>query len=858
MQLEIEIFVQLLKDEIQRKFGKRILYSTDCQVLSEQIKHAAQRQISVSTIKRFFGIIKTSFDPSKYTLDTLAIYLEFDNWQEFIKKFEKEKTGSPQHETLISTSSPKEMIISEDSTDRSGQAMRLVKNNLVSHETWDTIKQRNKILTDKSLRSLKNKIKTGLEKFPLRRFAENRFKEFLSSTSIATAFIAPEGYGKSTIIAQLTEKFFTGVDAKYPNDIVCLVDGSILFNLLSFSQELNRLYNLLEYNPVKGFGVVFRNHPELVKGRYVLIIDGIDDIYSENWKLNHFIDNLLNMISSYENIGWFKLLITCSPGKWRMFSYRMQKNQMLKSLWFDVTFQGTDDEIINIPLLKRKEIKTILEINHFSQNTDDLCFNNPDILDIINNPYMLYLFLLTYNQGGIIRDIDLLNQYIINTVLSPPYEEEKFFIIKLFFSLSDYGRKSIEVRKEDLNLASSSIIAYNELIRNGILYEYTVKDNYLSLITFVKFSENVLFAFYLANFLIKENELNTDFLKHIIVGYSHVPHLLSDILKYIIKILFKEEQTELLKNIFYMIDTDNLSADRQILDLPYGVLTNIIGVEMRKNQKMREFLIPWYAQSNAGRKLYFERFFDMDCLVLHSGNDLYSYLQYNQSIEAKQYVCFMKFMQYFLSGDNEQCKIEYENSLKFQLPLGQGSFNAASYFIPKIVYHSVFEKKIDGNFIKEVLNLSSSLLQNGIQKKTGIPNFEFIIIFSLGYGKMNNEIIDLAHHIFKNYDLTNLKSSCFYQLFLSVYALALLELGKTKKAIELYDHVKFKNINIPEHMKCYVKIRLLFIKTEFLIFKGKLHKAEKKLQKIERISKMLKFSYFYNRAIDLGKSISTK
>lgn len=815
------VLIDLLKDEIQNKLGGKILYAADCHALSVQIQNSTARLVSVSTLKRFFGIINSTFAPSKYTLDTLAIYLQFNNWQEFVSNFAKETGPASQQ------------------------------------ETWDSLRTRSGLITNTSLRSLKNRIGTRFENFPLRSFAEKKFDEFLNSPKIATAFIAPDGFGKSTIVAQLTEKFFTGVDAKYPNDIICLVDGGILYNLLNYNFNTNQLYNLIEYNPAKSFSATFRGQPERIKGRIVVIIEGIDDIYSESEKTNRFVNNLLKIISVYENIEWYKVVITCRPNVWRMFMNQMRKNQILKSLWFNVAFQGSDVDIINIPLLKRKEIKAILERNHFPQTLDDLCFTHPDILDIISNAYMLHLFLSTYFNGDTIRDIDLLKQYVLKSVLSPPYVEEKYMIIQSFFTLCSYGKKGNEVKKCDLKLSSSLIIAYDELIRSGILYEYSLDDSYLSLVTFVKFTQNDLFAYYLANALIKVNVLNTDFLKSIIDGYKNTPHLGCDIIKYIVKILFKEEQVELLKNIFAVIGKESLPADVNTFNKPTCALTNVIGVELRKNQKLREQLIPCYAQTEAGRKLYFERFFDLDSLVLHSGNDLDCYLQYNQSKESQHYVCFMKFMQYFLSENKELCKAEYERSLNLVLPEASDSIITSFYFIPQIIYQSVFEKKVDSNIIEDVYNMSDRLIQNGTQNRTEFPVFETNIIFFLEYGRMNKEIIDLAHYIFDHYDLINYKSSCFYQLFLSAYARALLDTGETKKAIETYDQVELGTINIPEHMKYYFKIRLLFIKAEFLIYKRKFRKARLLLGKIKAISQMLKFSYFYDKASGMEKHILT-
>lgn len=821
MNKEINVFVGILKDEIQSKFGRNVSYANDCEELSELIRHQTNRQVSSSTLKRLYGVIKSSFDVSLYTLDTLSIFLEFKNWQAFLNNFEKEKQRFSEH------------------------------------ETWDNLKIRATLITASSLKSLKNKIGTRFQNFPVRRFASKKFEDFLTSPKVATAFIAPDGYGKSTIVAQLTEKFFTGADARYPDDIVCLVDGSTINDLIINDPRPDQLYNIAEFGPQKSFFTVFRNNQELVKGKFVMIIDGIDDIYANNEGTDQYIKKLLDLILSNENIGWFKMLITCSPKIWRLFSYRMQKNQILKSLWYEVTFQGKDDDLINIPLLKRSEIKSILEKNHYPLSINDLCFNYPDILDIINNPYLLHLFLLSDKPAGTIRDIDLLNQYIENTVLSPPYSDEKFSIVKSYFTLCAYGKKSAEVRKEDLHLSPPMIIAYNALIRTGILYEYSIHDTYISLNTYVKFSQNILFTHYLANILIEDNKLNIDFLKSIIREYNNLPHLQSKILSHIVKILFKDEQVELLKNIFSIFEMDDLPSSISTFNMPYYVMTNVIGIEMRKNQKLREILIHYYAQSEVGRTLYFERYFDMDRLVLYTGNDLDCYLQYRHSNEAKLYAHFIKFMQYFLSENTEQSKKEHENILNLEYPDGKDALNTSFYFIPQVIYQSVYDKKVDDNLLKEIYSMSDSLLINNVQSRTDIPNFEFAIIFALNYGQRNKEIIDLAHYIYENYDLTNLTSSSFYQLFLSVYAKALLETGESLIGVDLFHQVKFRNINIPENMKYYVQIRYMLIEAEFLVYKGKLIKARHKLAEIKNISRMLNYSYLYNCALDIEKSIDS-
>ena len=177
--------------------------------------------------------------------------------------------------------------------------------------------------------------------FQVREFAIKKFESFLNSPLTATAFIAPGGYGKTTIVAQLVEIFFTGPHARYPNDIVCLVDGSILLNLINLNLEVVRLKNIFEFEQRNSFSVYFRKHPEQVRGRFVLIIESLYQIYHQEEKLNHFVENLMDIVSAYEDVSWFKLLITCRPDNWKSFSNLILKDPHLESMWFDVHFGGS-------------------------------------------------------------------------------------------------------------------------------------------------------------------------------------------------------------------------------------------------------------------------------------------------------------------------------------------------------------------------------------------------------------------------------------------------------------------------------------------------------------------------------------
>ena len=282
-------------------------------------------------------------------------------------------------------------------------------------------------------------------------------------------------------------------------------------------------------------------------------------------------------------------------------------------------------------------------------------------------------------------------------------------------------------------------------------------------------------------------------------------------------------------------------------------IINVIGVELRKNKKIRDFLIPLYAKSKLGQLFYFESFFDMDCLVLHSGDNIRYYLENNHSDDAKIYGHFLKFLQYFLAGDQVNCKKEYELFQSFELPDTIKPAHAGYYYGAQIIYQSVFKDKLDKNLVKRISQKSDIFFERGTQSETSIPIFEFTIVFSLNYGNKFTEILELVNLIFDKYELSDLSSSWHYQLFLSMYARALLNTGEVQKGLKLFKQVELKTV--PVKYSYYIKLRYYLIQAEFLIFEKKINKAKQVIEEIKTISQMLRHKYFYDKALMIENEI---
>lgn len=74
----------VIKAHIEKKLGKSIRYHSDLEFLCIEIEKETKQKISLNTLKRLFGFITGVSEPRLYTLDTIALYLGFTNWDVYL------------------------------------------------------------------------------------------------------------------------------------------------------------------------------------------------------------------------------------------------------------------------------------------------------------------------------------------------------------------------------------------------------------------------------------------------------------------------------------------------------------------------------------------------------------------------------------------------------------------------------------------------------------------------------------------------------------------------------------------------------------------------------------------------------
>lgn len=71
--------------QIQFRYGNEILFSKDCEQLSEDIFDITSKKISAQTLRRLFGFINDGVKISNTSINFLAQYCGFENYEDFLK-----------------------------------------------------------------------------------------------------------------------------------------------------------------------------------------------------------------------------------------------------------------------------------------------------------------------------------------------------------------------------------------------------------------------------------------------------------------------------------------------------------------------------------------------------------------------------------------------------------------------------------------------------------------------------------------------------------------------------------------------------------------------------------------------------
>jgi len=79
-------YLFLLKVSTISISGIVITSALDCKIMQEFIIRATGKYISLTSLERIFGFQQAKFGPSIYTLDVLALYCHYPNYQAYCQE----------------------------------------------------------------------------------------------------------------------------------------------------------------------------------------------------------------------------------------------------------------------------------------------------------------------------------------------------------------------------------------------------------------------------------------------------------------------------------------------------------------------------------------------------------------------------------------------------------------------------------------------------------------------------------------------------------------------------------------------------------------------------------------------------
>lgn len=802
--------IDLLKEAVEQKFGAKILYAKDCSALSDVVFDATGNKISETTIKRLWNLVASVFNPSKYTLNSLSKYIGYEDWDDFV---------SNRHS---------------------------VTKNAENKEKWDVIKQKAHAISYSSFLSVKNRMGVDIKKMVNRQFATDMMEGFLQSDKTATAFIAPGGYGKSTIVSTLVNDFFLGENPRYPDDIVWFMDCGVLDNVANEDFNVEQfILRLLGYGDQKSFKEYFHIFPAAMRGRIVLVFDGLNEFSGNAGSTRNLINNILSLIASNKEDRWFKIVLTLRPDLWNYICQTLSDSAEIKDTWYGVEFSTTASVATNVPLLKMGEVEQILRNSGVFDASSVVNVMQEGILNITRIPYFLHLYIsLAQVNKNIVSDTDLLREFVSRRIIGTENGSRKLKLIDFLLFSTNYGLDNDIVVKTSLqNLINDYKTEFDELVSLGVLYEYTVEDKFLAAATYVKFNHQILFEFLLANYWLRESTFDCDLFDEVSEFYKGNPSLKYQIVSWLIKYAFKDGRTDIIAGVFDILEKNFADLEDQSFILK---LLNTVGVELRKYPDIRAEVLPVFAGSPSGRHYYFMHFCDIDSLNSFYGDALLSYIKNSVSVGDKLFAYTIKLQQGYFNRDSKMVAEYFSYIESLDIPHDDNTCYI-EFMSVQVLYYSMCDGRIPATLLYYISNFARDYYGRTENLQPSFTYGDIILADSLFLAEQWHLVRDISELIFSNKQFSHRKQvSEYFQQLQLLYAYSLLKTGYTKKACEYYNGIFAEKTNsAPVCATNYWNMRFCEIAAAFSASDTDAHSDY--IKKGLAISKHLKFSYFEKR-----------
>jgi hypothetical protein len=817
--------LEKLKNAVLITLGRQIETHSDCEILSEKILQKTDRSIGITTLRRFFGLDPAKNLPSPYTLDTLAIFSGYSSWQDIAE-------ADTQYQQNIS-----DIFIQNVSTD--------------AKVTWEKLKSNSHSISQFNLKALKKKTGIAYEHAIQREFAIEQILSFLESNYSATAFIAPGGYGKSTLLSKAIEAIWFSETPVYKNDIVWFIDGSILNGFLVRGFDFSAwLAGQIGLNHSQNYREIFSgdNPP---KGRMILVVDAVDEITQKDSQLREIILAILNLIASNTDTPWLKIILAMRNLTWNRFVHYHNNFPNIQNYWYNVPFRVYNEDFTNIPPLNTDEMLKIAR--NIRQNFDENIYEkleevilSGDFSYVLSYPLYFQMFIQLIQEKNAVpeSETELFIEFIRTKISAGSFAEGKQAVIQAILEELDYGYKGIAAPKKKLmtnELFKNNSRAYHELLSFGILREYQHFNNFGVMSIHVQFGHKNLLEFLIAtHYAAKDDKLSVSTFEFIFKRYQN-NELKTEIIKWLIKLAFFQKEYDVVFNLNKLIkryDYFTKEDKFQYFD-EYWETIQTIGTALRHDNIAFDVLIPRFAADTNWQKWYFETFVDIDYLVIKYGKALWYYLVYNKTKEGQIFGHSLLLYKYILEAEYEEAKYEISILEKIDFdPLELHPLLLGRLMAFRAIYRYFFEGSLPKELLNSILEYEEQI-HSSVKYQEFIPCYHATLIFALNLCKEYELTKLLWEKIYPKYDEYILKLRIpeidLAKVFL---ANSYLETGELENGyVILNDYHE----NLYQTTRNSYGIYKNIIDAKFLFLLGDLERADKLME--EALIKTKKFGY---------------
>jgi hypothetical protein len=503
------------------KSGLRNIDPAHCKIISEYVFQETKNYVSETTIKRFFGFANTLHKFSLFTLNSLSQYIGYNDWDSFCKDKENQTTSV--------------------------------------QSIWQDLKLKAHAITEVSLIANKNNSGVPFSATANRSFFYPDFDYFLKNNYQFTTVSAQPGQGKSILLAHMVEYFFFSENAIYKNDIVLLVNSTSINTITQNGNSLKDWFlKEFKFSSLTELISFFKKNPEKREGRFIVIVDGIDEQLARSNYFKTFIDFLY----SIEENNFVKLIFGLRTNSWINLQPAIYGSASLTKAWYTGLFYD-EDTLSNVPLLNVDEV--LYTLSHIENKIINRTDVSPPLLAQFKTPFWLQVYFKLKDENHHLElnnpllCYELISYFLEKRVFLAKKSTEKIFLLKKISDCISEGNKKLRVSKEKiLSYINCYPDAYEELLHSGIIIEEKRLSTTIPT-EIVRFLSDDIYTYFLFIQITDKFEYKPgkSFFEYILASFPAQNARRNHILNWAIRFCVNRNEIAALKNIFKLPFTNS-------------------------------------------------------------------------------------------------------------------------------------------------------------------------------------------------------------------------------------------------------------------------------------------------------------